>query len=247
MRNNYVEGCLWEGVFTEYTAVQNYIVGNTVVANVTYDQGIHINGALNVVVDNTVLLLDGVTPGGIACTSQLAMYDSYALSNRIVGNTCGRLALGGDGGSDNYAAENTANVTLAGAASPLVTNWFKPVNASSRIAGVGTAAAAVVSDAGYAGTRTNTALTRTVEIVANQVQPGGRAVATVAQLQALLDAHPNTVFNVTRSQCNTQSNKKRVRVFSLACLRWPQHPHGDALHRGARAETRPGSNWPPLM
>jgi hypothetical protein len=45
--------------------MQNTIVGNTVIANVTYDQGIHINGELNVVVDNTVLMLDGVTPVSI--------------------------------------------------------------------------------------------------------------------------------------------------------------------------------------
>ena len=37
--NNYMKGCLWEGIFTEYSAVQNTIVGNTVIANVTYDQG----------------------------------------------------------------------------------------------------------------------------------------------------------------------------------------------------------------
>eukprot|EP01048_Picozoa_sp_COSAG05_P024193 COSAG05_NODE_5574_length_1137_cov_1.023121_2_plen_308_part_00 len=38
--NNYMKGCLWEGIFTEYSAVQNTIVGNTVIANVTYDQGV---------------------------------------------------------------------------------------------------------------------------------------------------------------------------------------------------------------
>ena len=37
--NNYMKGCLWEGIFTEYSALQNTIVGNTVIANVTYDQG----------------------------------------------------------------------------------------------------------------------------------------------------------------------------------------------------------------
>ena len=31
------------------------------------------------------------------------------------------------------------------------------------------------------------------------MQPGGQAVAMVAQLQALLDSHPNTVFKVSRS------------------------------------------------
>ena len=46
------------------------------------------------------------------------MHAQYALSNRIVGNSCGRLALGGDGGNDNWAAENTANISVAGAASP---------------------------------------------------------------------------------------------------------------------------------
>jgi parallel beta-helix repeat protein len=226
--NNFMKGCLWEGIFTEYSAVGNTIVGNTVIANVTYDQGIHINGELNVVVDNTVLMLDGVTPGGIACTSQLKMYNSYALSNRILGNTCGRLALGGDGGNDNYAAENSVNISVAGAASPSVRDWFKGVNASSRIAGVDTAEAAVVSDVGYSRAQskacatgapnncapnandcgpvpsncgpTNRGLTRTIEIVGNRVQSGGQSVATVTQLQALLDAHPNTVFKVSKSR-----------------------------------------------
>ena len=147
--SNYMKGCLWEGIFTEYSAVQNTILGNTVVANVTFDQGIHVNGYLNTVVDNTVLLLDGQTPGGIACTSQLEMYSSFALSNRIVGNTCGRLALGGDGGNDNWLAENTLNISKAGSASPSVTDWFKNVNESCRIAGVDTAEAAVISDVGY--------------------------------------------------------------------------------------------------
>ena len=164
------------------------------------------------------------------------MYNSYALSNRIIGNSCGRLSLGGDGGSDNYAAENSANVSLAGAASPSVHLWFRPVNVSSRIAGVDTAEAAVVSDVGYtrAGSQseacaagapnncasdpndcgpvptdcgpTNAGLTNTITIVANRVlQPYGQgqsqqSVATVALLQALLDAHPNTVFEVSRSR-----------------------------------------------
>jgi parallel beta-helix repeat protein len=48
--NNYMKGCLWEGIFTEYSAVHNVITGNTVVANCTYNQAIHINGELNVVV-----------------------------------------------------------------------------------------------------------------------------------------------------------------------------------------------------
>eukprot|EP01046_Picozoa_sp_COSAG06_P086272 COSAG06_NODE_32889_length_498_cov_2.020050_1_plen_68_part_01 len=39
-----------------------------------------------------------------------------------------------------------------------------------------------------------------VAIVANRVQPGGQSVATVAQLQALLDAHPSTVFEVSGSR-----------------------------------------------
>ena len=227
--NNYMKGCLWEGIFTEYSAVQNMIVGNTVIANTSWDQGIHLNGYLNMAVGNTVLMLDGKTPGGIACTSQLKMYSSYALSNRIVGNSCGRLSLGGDGGNDNWAAENTANVSVAGAASPSATHWFKTVNASSRIAGVDTAAAAVISDVSYTTTQSkacatgapsncgttpnncgpvpdncgprNPDLTQTIEIVANRVQSGGggQSVATVAQLQALLDSHPNTVFKVSRS------------------------------------------------
>ena len=69
----------WKCITIADSAVNNIITGNKVVANVTYDQGIHINGYLNVVLDNTVLLLDGVTPGGIACTSQLKMYDSLSL------------------------------------------------------------------------------------------------------------------------------------------------------------------------
>jgi parallel beta-helix repeat protein len=76
--NNYMKGCLWEGIVTEYSAVQNTIVGNTVIANVSYDQGIHLNGYLNIATDNTVLMLDGKTPGGIACTSQLKMYNSVS-------------------------------------------------------------------------------------------------------------------------------------------------------------------------
>jgi hypothetical protein len=190
--------------------------------------------------------------GGIACTSQLKMYSSYALSNRIIGNSCGRLSFGGDGGSDNYAAENRANISLPGAASPSVKQWFAhSVNASSRIAGVDTAEAVVVSDVGYSSSSggsggagggsqqsaacaagavdgkdcspTNPGLAHTIKIVSNQVventhviqqqheqdAKGGddigsrgflQAVATVAQLQALLDAHPNTVFEVKSSK-----------------------------------------------
>lgn len=181
------------------------------------------NGELNVVVDNTVLLLDGATPGGIACTSQLKMYNSYALSNRIMGNTCGRLSLGGDGGSDNYAAENTLNISVAGSASPSVRDWFKPVNVSSRISGVDTAAAAVVSDVSYTSTPsqacaagapnncspdpnhcgpvprncgpTNRGLTHTIVIVANRVKPGAQPVNTVAQLQGAQPYQPSRALH----------------------------------------------------
>ena len=47
----------------------------------------------------------------------------------------------------------------------------------------------------------NTGLTQTIKIVANRVlQSGGQSsVATVAQLQALLDSNPNTVFKVSKS------------------------------------------------
>ena len=221
--NNFMKGCLWEGIFTEYSAVQNTIVGNTVIADVMYDQGIHLNGYLNTAVDNTVLMLDGKTPGGIACTSQLEMYNSFALSNRIVANSIGRLAMGGDGGNDNWAAENTANVSIAGSASPSVVNWFKGVNVSSRIAGVDTAAASVISDVAYTSSqskacttgmpgvnncgKTNPGLSQTIEIFNNRVESSGESVASVVQLQALLDAHPNTVFQVRRSRwaIDTQS------------------------------------------
>ena len=56
--NNYMKGCLWEGIFTEYSAVGNTIVGNTVLANVSYDQGIHI------VSDSPPLPLLYLTPFG---------------------------------------------------------------------------------------------------------------------------------------------------------------------------------------
>ena len=39
-----------------------------------------------------------------------------------------------------------------------------------------------------------------VRIVANEVRPSGQPVHTVAQLQALLDANPNTTFHVSRSR-----------------------------------------------
>jgi parallel beta-helix repeat protein len=184
--NNYMKGCLWEGIFTEYSAVHNVITGNKVVANCTYDQAIHINGELNIVVDNTVLRLDG-TPAGIACTSQLSMYNSYALSNRIVGNTCGHLALGGDGGCDNYAADNTANVSIAGATLPTVTNWFRSPNQSICIAGTDTIEPAKVKNTG-----SKLDPPHTITIIENRLQPNGARVDTVAQLQALLDANPNT-------------------------------------------------------
>lgn len=184
--NNYMQGCLWEGIFTEYSAVHNVITGNKVVANCTYDQAIHINGELNIVVDNVALRLDG-TPAGIACTSQLKMYNSYALSNRIIGNTCGHLALGGDGGCDNYLADNTANVSVAGATVPTVTNWFQPPNRSICIAGTDTIEAAEVKNTGG-----KLELPHTVTIICNRLQPVGTPVDTVAQLQALLDANTNT-------------------------------------------------------
>jgi|EP01047_Picozoa_sp_COSAG01_P046601 hypothetical protein len=115
--------------------------------------------------DNTVLRLDG-THAGIACTSQLKMYNSYSLSNRIVGNTCGHLALGGDGGCDNYVAENTVNVSVPNAMPPSVKEWFQPSNASICIAGTDTVEPVVLSD-----TRSNPGVTHTIIIVRNRLQP----------------------------------------------------------------------------
>jgi len=108
------EGPVWEGIFTEYNAQNNVITGNTIVGDVANDQHIHINGALNMVVDNTVLRADRVTPGGIAVTSQMKMYNSYALSNRIVGNSVGVVMTHGDGGCDNYGVGNKLDVGAVG-------------------------------------------------------------------------------------------------------------------------------------
>jgi hypothetical protein len=49
-----MEGCIWEGIFTEYRAAHNIITGNTVIGNVANDAHIHLNGELNYAVDNLV-------------------------------------------------------------------------------------------------------------------------------------------------------------------------------------------------
>ena len=76
--NNYMEGCIWEGVFTEYRAAHNIITGNTVIGPVANNAHIHLNGELNYAVENTVRFNDTV-PGGIAVSSSLAMYGSYVM------------------------------------------------------------------------------------------------------------------------------------------------------------------------
>ena len=43
-------------------------------------------------------------PGGIAVTSSLPMYGSFALSNVVVANSAGVLTFGGDGGCANYVS-----------------------------------------------------------------------------------------------------------------------------------------------
>ena len=75
------------------------------IGKVANNAHIHINGYLNVVVDNFVQGENSTQPGGISVTSQLKMYNSYALSNRIVGNSAAFLYFGGDGGCDDDGAE----------------------------------------------------------------------------------------------------------------------------------------------
>ena len=130
VHNNYMKGPIWEGIFTEYSAVGNIITGNTVIGKVANQAHIHINGALNLVVDNTVRINETL-PGGIDVSSSISMYNSYALSNRIVGNSAGLVTIQGDGGCDNYASSNVEDVTAAGSKPAVFNLWQKPVpNAS---------------------------------------------------------------------------------------------------------------------
>jgi len=137
VHNNYMEGPVWEGIFTEYSAVGNVITGNTVVGNVANQAHIHVNGALNVVVDNTARINETL-PGGIVISSSLSMYNSYALSNRVVGNSAGVVTIQGDGGCDNYASANVVDVAVAGSKPAAFNLWEKPVPNASQdcIAGV---------------------------------------------------------------------------------------------------------------
>ena len=137
VHNNYMEGPVWEGIFTEYSAVGNVITGNTVVGNVANQAHIHVNGALNVVVDNTARINETL-PGGIVISSSLSMYNSYALSNRVVGNSAGVVTIQGDGGCDNYVSANAVDVAVAGSKPAAFNLWQKPVPNVSQdcIAGV---------------------------------------------------------------------------------------------------------------
>ena len=145
MHGNLCDGPVWEGIFTEYSATRNIITGNTVIGQVANNAHIHINGYLNVVVDNTVRGVNATQPGGISVSSSLKMYSSYALSNRIVANSAGVLYFGGDGGCDNYAAANRVDVTSAASAPSRVGfNVIKAVPRADCIAGVDSTLPAVV-------------------------------------------------------------------------------------------------------
>jgi hypothetical protein len=147
VHNNYMRGCVWEGIFTEYSAVHNIITGNTVVAPVGNKAHIHINGYLNLVVDNDVRINEtAVGSGGIITSSQLKMYNSWSLSNRVVGNSASEVAFYGDGGCDNFAAGNRVDVTRPGsAAATQADGGWKPLPNVSQdcIAGVDTFAPVV--------------------------------------------------------------------------------------------------------
>lgn len=140
-----MSGCVWEGIFTEYSATRNIITSNTVLGKVANNAHIHLNGYLNVAVDNFVQGINATQPGGIAVSSSLTMYNSYALSNRVVGNSASFLYFNGDGGCDNYAAGNRVDVGSPDAARARVGfNVIKAINASSCIAGVDTLLPAVI-------------------------------------------------------------------------------------------------------
>ena len=88
-------------------------------------------------------------PGGIAISSSLSMYGSYALSNVVVANSAGVLTFSGDGGCANYASENVVDVAVRGSASPGLNLWFKTrLNASDCIAGVDSTATQVIRNVG---------------------------------------------------------------------------------------------------
>lgn len=106
------------------------------------------NGELNFAIDNTVKYNQTV-PGGIAVSSSLSMYGSYALSNVVVANSAGVLTFSGDGGCANYASENVIDVSAPGSAVSKLNLWFKtPLNASDCIEGAGTTASQIVRDVG---------------------------------------------------------------------------------------------------
>jgi hypothetical protein len=89
-----------------------------------------------------------------------------------------------------------------------------------------------------------------VTIVANRVQPGGQSVATVAQLQALLDTHPSTVFDVSRSRWTVsnqsiwlRSNRSLLMDSATVIEGTGLLPLTDAAHEGGGAVlTVTGSN-----
>jgi parallel beta-helix repeat protein len=148
--NNYMTGCIWEGIFTEYRAAHNIITGNTVIGHVANNAHIHLNGELNFAVDNLVQV-NATVPGGIAVSSSLSMYDSYALSNVVVANSAGVLYFSGDGGCANYASENVVDVTIPGSAAATHPYYFKTTalpNASYCVPGVDTMQPVVFRDVG---------------------------------------------------------------------------------------------------
>jgi hypothetical protein len=122
--------------------VHNVITGNTVIGQVADQAHIHLNGYLNLVVDNDVRINETAAgSGGIITSSQLKMYNSYALSNRVLGNSASEVAFYGDGGCDNFAAGNRVDVTIPGSPSATQANkgWKPLPNASQDcIAGVDT-------------------------------------------------------------------------------------------------------------
>ena len=167
--NNYMKGCVWEGVFTECKfadcccecmlptwiakltvmfAMHNIITGNTIIGQVANNAHIHLNGELNYAVDNTVSVNE-TDSGGISVSSSLSMYGSYALSNVVVANSAGFLYFSGDGGCANYASENMVDVADAGSNVAARADWFKSArlpNASYCIEGVDTTLPVIFRD-----------------------------------------------------------------------------------------------------
>jgi hypothetical protein len=114
--------------------------GNTIIGAVANNAHIHLNGYLNYVVDNHVAINE-THPGGISTSSSLKMYNSYALSNRVLANSAGALFFQGDGGCDNFAAGNAVDVTVATSAPASRNDWFRtalPNATQDCIAGVDT-------------------------------------------------------------------------------------------------------------